>query len=223
MIDLYYWPTANGIKVPILLHELGIEYRAHLVNIRAGENRLSDFLKLNPNGRIPVIVDTEPAAGDDPIGIHESAAILIYLAEKHGRFLPRDPMGRYQILQWLFWHVGHAASSFGLYQTLHEKIADTIPSSVDALATNEVARLYRVLDEQLAKSDYVAGPYSIADMAIFPWIQAARQGQDLERFPHIARWHADVGRRPAVRKAYLDGHAIASAERSLAIVNPALV
>jgi GST-like protein len=215
LIHLYYWPTANGIKIPILLNELGVEYQPHLVNIRNGDNALPDFLALNPNGKIPLLIDH--GINGAPLVIHESAAILIHLADAAKRFLPTEPHARAATMQWLFWQVGHVAASFGLYQTFREKIRSTIPADVDALAVGEVERLYQVLEQRLASSPYLAGDYTIADIALFPWIQPARQGRDLAHYPNIRRWRAQIAQRPAVRKAYADGLAVAPNEKSLHI------
>lgn len=215
MIHLYYWPTANGIKIPILSNELGVEYQLHLVNIRNGDNALPDFLALNPNGKIPLLIDD--GVDGAPLVIHESAAILIHLADAAKRFLPAEPQARAATMHWLFWQVGHVAASFGLYQTFREKIRSPIPADVDALAVGEVERLYQVLEQRLASSAYLAGDYTIADIALFPWIQPERQGRDLAHYPNITRWRAQIAQRPAVRNAYADGLAVAPNEKSLHI------
>jgi len=152
-----------------------------------------------------------------PLVIHESAAILIHLADAAKRFLPAEPHARAATIQWLFWQVGHVAASFGLYQTFREKIRSPIPADVDALAVGEVERLYQVLEQRLASSAYLAGDYTIADIALFPWIQPERQGRDLADYPNITRWRAQITQRPAVRNAYADGLAVAPNEKSLHI------
>ena len=220
MIDLYFWPTANGLKVPILLKELGLEFTPHLINIRSGANQAEDFLRINPHARIPAIVDSAPPGAGPALTIYESGAILIYLADKYQRFLPVEPQPRYQVLQWVFWQVGHAAASLGLYQSLKEKITEPVPASVQAIAEGETVRLYQALEQQLSGREYVAGAYSIADIAIYPWIQPLRQGRDIAAYPNIARWSALVAARPAVQQAYRDGLAATPNEKSLAIALP---
>jgi len=216
MIDLYFWPTANGIKIPLLLAELDVPFEPKLLNIRNGEHRTEFFAKLNPNGLIPVLVDHQPAGGGAPLTVFESAAILLYLAEKYGRFLGRDPHSRLATIEWLFWHAAHVPSAFGQYQRFHEQIPQEVPESLKQGALNAVSRLYRVLETRLAEVDYLGGEYSIADIAMFPWLQPRRQGQDLADYPHLARWYASVRSRPAVVRTYDDARLVAPAEKSLA-------
>lgn len=216
MIDLYFWPTANGIKIPLLLEELGVAFRPFLLNIRAGEHKTEVFRQLNPNGKIPVIVDHAPANGDGPLVVFESAAILIYLAEKHGRFLAGDLKGKYAALEWLFWHSAHLIPALGQYQKFREQIPVQATDPLLQAAQDDVARVYQVLDAHLAGSEYLAGEYSIADIAIYPWIQPHRQGQSLIHYPNLARWYDSIRARPAVTRAYAQGLKDAPAEKSLA-------
>ena len=202
MIDLYYWTTPNGHKVTIFLEEAGLPYRIVPVNIGKGEQFAPDFLRIAPNNRIPAIVDTKPADGGAPIGVFESGAILQYLAERTGRFLPADVRGRVEVMQWLFWQMGGlgpmAGQNHHFVQYAPERIAYAMERYVD-----ETNRLYGVLNERLADRDFVAGDYSIADMAIYPWIVPyKKQKQALDDFPHLKRWFAAIAARPAVERAY---------------------
>jgi GST-like protein len=214
MIDLYYWPTGNGLKVGILLEELGLEYRLLPVNIREGEQRQASFQRISANGRIPAIVDHRP---DTSLSLFESGAILNYLADSAGQFLP--PAGtaeRQKVQEWLFWQVGHITPYLSQLQLFKEKAPEPIPFALDLLNA-EATRLYRVLEQRLAEVAYVAGGYSVADMAIFPWIQPQRQGQDLAHYPHIHAWRERIKARPAVQRAYARGREVAAGERSLAL------
>ncbi|MGY2377401.1 glutathione S-transferase family protein [Pseudomonas sp. SDO524_S393] len=214
MIDLYYWPTGNGLKVGILLEELGIEYRLVPVNIREGQQKHADFQRISANGRIPAIVDHR---ADTPLSLFESGAILNYLADSAGQFLP--PTGsaeRQKVQEWLFWQVGHITPYLSQLQLFKEKAPQPIPFALDLLNA-EATRLYRVLEQRLAEVPYVAGEYSVADMAIFPWIQPQRQGQELADYPHIQAWRERIKARPAVQRAYATGREVAAGERSLAL------
>ena len=216
MIDLYYWPTGNGLKIGILLEELELAYRVLPINIREGEQKQSAFQRISANGRIPAIVDHAPAGLSEPLSLFESGAILNYLADKAGRFLP--PAGsakRQSVQEWLFWQVGHITPYLSQLQVFKEKAPEPIPFALDLLNA-EATRLYRVLEARLSEVPYVAGEYSIADMAIFPWIQPLRQGQDLADFPHIHAWRERLKARPAIQRAYAKGREIAASERSLA-------
>ena len=217
MIDLYYWPTGNGLKIGILLEELELEYRLLPVNIREGEQKQAAFQRISANGRIPAIVDHAPQGLSEPLSLFESGAILNYLADKAGRFLP--PAGsveRQKVQEWLFWQVGHITPYLSQLQVFKEKAPQPIPFALDLLNA-EATRLYRVLETRLADVPYVAGEYSIADMAIFPWIQPQRQGQDLADFPHIQAWRERLKARPAIQRAYAKGRDVAANERSLAL------
>jgi GST-like protein len=199
MIDLYYWPTPNGWKITIFLEETATLYRVIPVNIGKGEQFAPAFLEISPNNRMPAIVDSDGPDGRS-ISIFESGAILVYLAEKIGRFLPREPRPRYEVLQWLMFQMGGVGPMFGQAGHFRRYAPEKIPYAIDRY-TNEAKRLCRVLDTRLADRDFVAGDYSIADMAIFPWVYAAEQTVDgLEAMPHLARWFAALRARPAVTR-----------------------
>lgn len=212
MIDLYYWPTANGLKAAILLEELGLEHRLLAVNIRAGEQQDAAFQRISANGRIPAIVDHAPAGGGGPFALFESGAILGYLADKSGRF--QDD--RYRVQEWLFWQAGHITPYLSQLQVFRERLPEPVPRALELL-DREAERLYGVLERRLGEVDYVAGAYSIADMAIFPWIQPQRQGRRLADFPRIGAWRERLKARPAVQRAYAKGRELAPTERSLAL------
>lgn len=200
MIDLYYAPTPNGWKISIMLEECGLPYALKPVNIGAGEQFAPEFLAISPNNRIPAIVDHDPVGGDEPISIFETGAILLYLAEKTGQFMPADPRGRYSVIQWLMWQMGGLGPMLG--QNGHFKLyaPEKLPYAIDRYE-RETARLYGVLDRRLGQAEYVAGAeYTIADMAIFPWILThKRQEISLVDYPHIARWYALCRARPALQ------------------------
>lgn len=202
MIDLYYWTTPNGHKVTMFLEEAGLPYRIHPVNISKGEQFAPEFLAIAPNNRIPAIVDNDPAGGGAPVSLFESGAILLYLAEKTGKFIPADLRGRADLLQWLFWQMGGlgpiAGQNHHFSQYAPEKIAYAIERYV-----KETNRLYGVLNKRLADRDFIVGDYSIADMAAYPWVVPhERQGQKLEDFPHLKRWFETIKARPATERAY---------------------
>ena len=185
MIDLYYAPTPNGWKISIMLEELGLPYKVIPVNIRAGEQFRPEFLAISPNNRIPAIVDHTPSDGGEPFSVFETGAILIYLADKTGRFLPTEMRARSGVIQWVMWQI---------------YAAEKIPYAIERYR-DEAARLYRVLDTQLGKTGaYIAGDYSIADIACFPWTMTHKaQGFTLDDYPNIKRWYADVRARPQVQ------------------------
>ncbi|WP_447649635.1 glutathione S-transferase family protein [Pseudomonas abietaniphila] len=217
MIDLYYWPTGNGLKVGILLEELEQEYRLRPINIRSGEQKQDWFQAISANGRIPAIVDHAPVADGQPLSLFESGAILNYLADKAGRFLPAQGTAeRQRVQEWLFWQVGHVTPYLSQLQLFKEKAPEPIPFALDLLGA-EAARLYGVLEKRLSEVPFVAGEYSIADMAIFPWIQPLRQGQDLAHYPNINAWRERIKARPAVQRAYEKGREVAAGEKSLAL------
>lgn len=202
MIDLYYWTTPNGHKVLIFLEEAGVPHRVVPVNISKGEQFAPDFLRIAPNNRIPAIVDTAPADGGAPISIFESGAILQYLAEKTGQFLSADVRGRVEVMQWLFWQMGGLGPMAGQNHHFVQYASQSIPYAMDRYV-NETNRLYGVLDKRLAERDYIAGDYSIADMAAYPWIVPHKhQKQNLDEFPHLKRWFGTIGARSAVKRAY---------------------
>lgn len=212
MIDVHFWPTANGLKIAILLEELELPHRLVPVNIRAGEQHAADFQSISANGRIPAIVDHQPATGEGPLALFESGAILSYLADKAGRFQGGgDP---WRVQQWLFWQVGHVTPYLSQLQVLREKAPEP-QVFAQQLLQREAERLYGVLERRLASAEYVAGDYSIADMAIFPWIQPRRQGLALADFPQLAAWRERLKARPAIQRAYARGRALAPSEASL--------
>jgi GSH-dependent disulfide-bond oxidoreductase len=202
MIDLYYWTTPNGHKVTIFLEETGLPYRIVPVNISTGEQFTPDFLKISPNNRMPAIVDHDPIVAGAPLSVFESGAILLYLAEKTGKFLPTDLRGRVEVLQWLFWQMGGLGPMAGQNHHFSHYAPEKIPYAIERYV-KETNRLYGVLDKRLADRPFIAGAYSIADMAAYPWIVPyERQGQKLSDFPHLKRWFETIADRPAVKRAY---------------------
>ena len=202
MIDLYYWTTPNGHKITIFLEEAGLDYRIIPVNISQGDQFKPDFLKISPNNRMPAIVDHAPAEPGGPISVFESGAILLYLAEKIGRFIASDLRGRVETLQWLFWQMGGLGPMAGQNHHFALYAPEKIPYAI-ARYVKETSRLYAVLDKRLAEREFVAGAYSIADMAAYPWIVPwERQGQSLDDYPHLKRWFTAIAERPAVVRAY---------------------
>ncbi len=210
MIDLYYWPTPNGHKIAIFLEETGTSYRIVPVNIGRGEQFEPEFLKISPNNRMPAIIDHQPADGGKPLSVFESGAILLYLAEKIGRFVPGDLRGRVEVLQWLFWQMGGLGPMAGQNHHFTQYAPEKLQYAIDRYV-NETARLYAVLDRRLADRAFVAGDYSIADMAAYPWIVPhKRQQQNLDDFPNLRRWFESIRSRPAVERAYEKGKAVSS-------------
>jgi GSH-dependent disulfide-bond oxidoreductase len=202
MIDLHYWTTPNGHKVTIFLEEAGLPYRILPVNISKGDQFKPDFLAISPNNRIPAIVDHEPVGGGAPISVFESGAILLYLAEKTGRFLPADPLGRVEVTQWLFWQMAGLGPMAGQNHHFSNYAPEKLPYAINRYV-NETNRLYGVLNKRLADRPFIAGTYSIADMASYPWIVPYKnQGQSLDDFPHLKRWFETIKSRPAVMRAY---------------------
>jgi GST-like protein len=200
MYELHYGPTPNGFKVTVLLEELGVPYTLVPVSIGRGEQFTPSFLRLSPNNRMPALVDTEPLGGGEPIAIFESGAILLYLAEKHGRFLPTDLRGRWEVTQWVFWQMAGLGPMSGQAFHFRNYAPEKVQYAIDRY-TNEVNRLYGVLERQLEGRPFIAGEYSVADMACFPWmLQPSGLGQDLAHFPNVARWHAAMKARPAVQR-----------------------
>jgi GSH-dependent disulfide-bond oxidoreductase len=202
MIDVYYWTTPNGHKVTIFLEETGLPYSIKPVNIGKGEQFQPEFLAISPNNRIPAIVDNDPAGGGKPISVFESGAILQYLAEKTRKFLPADLRGRTEVMQWLFWQMGGLGPMLGQNHHFRNYSNEKLTYAIERYV-KETERLYGVLDERLADREFAAGPYSIADMACYPWIVLhERQGQNLDDFPNLKRWFETIQRREAVQRAY---------------------
>jgi GST-like protein len=208
MIDLHYWPTPNGKKVTILLEEAAIPYNIVPVNIGRGDQFTPQFLKMNPNHRMPVMVDTTPAGGGEPIAIFESGAIMLYLAEKVGRFYPQDTRGKYAVTEWLIWQManqGPKLGECGHFRRLGDKQGDQ--TYAVRRFTDEANRLYGVLNNRLYESKYLAGDeYTIADMICYPWtVNWKVQGQDIEDFKYFKRWHEELAGRPAVQRGMAVG------------------
>ncbi len=200
MIELYTWPTPNGHKVHIMLEECGLPYRVIPVDIGSGEQFRSEFLAISPNNKIPAIVDPDGPDGA-PMALFESGAILLYLAGKTGRLLPPDTRGKYEVLQWLMFQMGSVGPMLGQAHHFRIYAPQKIPYAIERY-TNEAKRLYGVMNRQLAKSKYIAGPaYTIADIAIFPWLRSWKnQGIDWNDHPHLKGWFDEIGARPAVRR-----------------------
>ena len=196
MIDLHYWPTPNGKKVTILLEECGLPYRILPCDIGRGDQFEEDFLRICPNNRMPAIVDPDGPDGA-PISIFESGAILIYLAEKTGQLMPTDPRARYEVLEWLMFQMGNVGPMLGQAHHFRNYAPDKIEYAINRY-TNEGGRLYQVIDNRLADHEYLAGAYSIADIAVWPWLLGERQGQDFADYPHLSRWRDAIKARPAV-------------------------
>ncbi len=199
MIDLYFWPTPNGQKASIMLEETGLEYRVLPVDILRGEQFRPQFLKLNPNNKIPVIVDRD-GPGGRPCTVFESGAILQYLADKSGRWLPKRTRARYEVLQWLAFQVGSVGPMFGQCGHFLGYAPHRIPYAIERYR-NETLRLYGVMDRRLARHEYLAGRYSIADIATWPWVAVRWLHRiDIDEFPNVRRWYEAIERRPAVRR-----------------------
>ncbi len=202
MIDLYYWPTPNGHKITLFLEETGLPYTIHPINIGKGEQFQAEFLKIAPNNRIPAIIDRQPADGGEAISIFESGAILLYLAEKTGQFLPGGLRERVEVSQWLFWQMAGLGPMAGQNHHFNVYATEKLPYAIDRY-TRETGRLYGVLNKRLETRDYLAGDYSIADMASYPWIVShEKQNQDLDDFPHLKQWFHRIAQRPATIRAY---------------------
>lgn len=201
MIDLYYWPTPNGWKISILLEECGLPYRMVPVNIARGDQFQPEFLAISPNNRMPAIVDHDPPGGGAPVSVFESGAILVYLAEKVGRFYPTDLRARVQTLEWLMWQMGGLGPMLGQNGHFALYAPEKVPYAIERYG-REARRLYGVLDAQLGKTGaFVAGEYSIADMASFPWVRTHKaQGIALDDYPNVKRWYEAIKQRPAVRR-----------------------
>ncbi len=203
MIDLYYWPTPNGHKVTLMLEETGLPYQIQPVNIGAGDQFTPAFLAISPNNKMPALVDHQPTDGGAPQSVFESGAILLYLAEKTGRFLPADSRGRVAVLEWLFWQMAGLGPMSGQMGHFNVYAPDKIPYAIERY-NNEVRRLHGVMDKRLAQTAYLGGEaYSIADMASYPWIGAYDTlPVDFDAFSNLKRWHDAIAARPATQRAY---------------------
>ena len=198
-VDLYYWPTPNGWKISIMLEETGLPYNVLPVDIGGGDQFKPEFLRISPNNKMPAIVDPQGPGGES-ISIFESGAILIYLADKTNQFFSTEPRTRYRVLEWLMFQVGGIGPLLGQAHHFRHYAPEQIEYAVNRY-TNEARRLYNVLDTRLTDCEFVAGEYSIADIATFPWIVSyERQGQDLDQFPNVKRWFEAIESRPAVRR-----------------------
>lgn len=206
-LDVFYWPTPNGWKVTILLEELEQPYDLVPVDIRKGEQFRTDFLAISPNNKIPAIVDRAPADGGPSVALFESAAILTYLAEKHGRLYPSTLRVRHEVNQWLAWQIAALGPTAGQVHHFREYSAERVPYAIERF-TNEINRLYGVLNARLADRAFLAGDYSIADIACWPWIRLWRHhAQTLDDFPHLKRWLEALAARPAVNRGFRVGSA----------------
>ncbi len=202
MYELLYWTTPNGHKITMFLEEIGADYKVVPINIGKGDQFDPDFLKISPNNRIPALIDRKPQAADGDVTLFESGAILLYLAEKHGQFIPEDTAGRANVLQWLFWQMANLGPMGGQNHHFVTYLDYEIEYAVNRYV-NEVSRLYAVLDHQLESNEYICGEYSIADMASYPWVAPhKRQLQNIENFPNLVRWFETVRNRPATVRAY---------------------
>ncbi|MBD1878566.1 glutathione S-transferase N-terminal domain-containing protein [Coleofasciculus sp. FACHB-T130] len=202
MIDLYYWTTPNGHKITMFLEEVGLPYTLVPINIGTGDQFKPEFLKVSPNNRIPAIVDREPAEGGEPISVFESGAILLYLAEKTGKLISANIRDRAEVLQWLFWQMGGLGPMAGQNHHFTQYASEKIPYAINRYV-NETGRLYAVLNKRLSDREFIAGAYSIADIAAYPWIVPyEKQNQKIEDFPHLQRWFEAIKARPATIRAY---------------------
>ena len=202
MIDLYYWPTPNGHKITLFVEEAGLPYKLAAVNIGAGEQFRPAFLAISPNNRMPAIVDHTPIGGGEPVSVFESGAILLYLAQKTEQFIPQDVRGSVEVLEWLFWQVAGLGPMAGQNHHFSGSAPEKIPYAIERYV-KETNRLYGVLDTRLAGREFIAGAYSIADMAAYPWIVPHEaQSQNLDDFPHLKRWFDAIQCRPATVRAY---------------------
>jgi len=203
MIELYYWPTPNGHKIAIFLEEAELAYTIHPVNISAGDQFKPEFLSFSPNNRMPAVIDRDPADGGEPVTVFESGAILFYLAEKTGRFLPTDLRGRKTVMEWLFWQMGGLGPMAGQNHHFGVYAPEKIPYAINRYV-NETNRLYGVMDRRLTGRPFLAGDnYSIADMAAYPWVVPwKRQQQNLDDFTNLRRWFDSIHARPATLRAY---------------------
>ena len=202
MIDLHYWTTPNGHKITIFLEETGLPYKIFPVNIGKGEQFRREFLAISPNNRIPAMIDHDPPGDGAPITVFESGAMLLYLADKTKRFIAQDLRGRTETIQWLFWQMGNLGPMAGQNNHFSNYAVEKLAYAMNRYR-NEVNRLYALLDKRLADREFIAGAYSIADMASYPWIVPyERQGQKLEDFPNLKRWFEAIKGRPATERAY---------------------
>jgi GST-like protein len=208
MIELYYWPTPNGQKIALFLEEAALKYELKLVNIGKGDQFRPDYLAISPNNKMPAIVDRAPADGGAPISVFESGAILMYLADKTGKFIPDDTRGRVTAMEWLFWQVGGLGPMVGQRHHFERYAEEKIPYAIERYA-RETLRLVGVLDRRLAGRSFICGEaYTIADMASYPWIASHAAQEGLDSYPNVKRWHDAIAARPATKRVYARGEAI---------------
>lgn len=209
MIDFHFWPTPNGYKVSLFLEETGLPHTAKPVDIGKGEQFQPAYLAISPNGKMPAVVDRDPADGGEPVSVFESGAILLYLAGKTGAFIPRDPRARMQCIEWLFWQMAGLGPMTGQYGHFHVYAPEKIPYAMTRYRS-EAERLLGVLDKRLQRRKFIVGDeYTIADMACYPWIDPySKAPLDLSPFPHVRRWHETIARRAATRRAYESGRTL---------------
>jgi GSH-dependent disulfide-bond oxidoreductase len=201
MIDIYFWPTPNGYKITVMCEEAGLKYNIIPVNIGAGDQFKPEFLKISPNNRMPAIIDPDGPDGK-PIAIFESGAILMYLAEKTGKLMPSDTRGKYNVIQWLMFQMASVGPMLGQAHHFRVYAPEKLEYAINRY-TNEAKRIYNVIDKQLSQTPYIAGEYSIADIAIYPWLVPHNmQGQDLDDFPHLKKWYEGLRARPAVQAGF---------------------
>ncbi len=201
MIDIYFWPTPNGYKITVMCEEVGLKYNIIPVNIGAGDQFKPEFLKISPNNRMPAIIDPDGPDGK-PIAIFESGAILMYLAEKTGKLMPTDTRGKYDVIQWLMFQMASVGPMLGQAHHFRVYAPEKLEYAINRY-TNEAKRIYNVIDKQLSQSPYIAGDYSIADIAIYPWLVPHNmQGQNLDDFPHLKKWYEGMRARPAVQAGF---------------------
>jgi GST-like protein len=201
MIDIYFWPTPNGYKITVMCEEVGLKYNIIPVNIGAGDQFKPEFLQISPNNRMPAIVDHDGPDGK-PIAIFESGAILMYLAEKTGKLMPSDPRGKYNVIQWLMFQMASVGPMLGQAHHFRVYAPEKLEYAINRY-TNEAKRIYNVIDKQLSQTPYIAGDYSIADIAIYPWLVPHNmQGQNLDDFPHLKKWYEGLRARPAVQAGF---------------------
>jgi GST-like protein len=202
VIDLYYWPTPNGWKISIALEEMALPYRMIPVNLYRGEQFAPDFLAISPNNRIPALVDHEPPDAGEPLALFESGAVLLYLADKTGRFVPRDVRARFEVIQWLMWQIGGLGPMLGQHGHFLLYAPEKLDYAIERYA-NEARRLFGVLDRRLDGREHICGAYSIADMACWPWVVTYKQqGIALDVFANLRRWYDALKRRPGLRRGY---------------------
>ena len=218
MLDLHFWPTPNGKKVTILLEELGLDYNLVPCNIGRGDQFKPEFLEMNPNHRMPVLVDHDPKGGGAPISVFESGAIMMYLAEKEGRFWPQDVRGKYRVTEWVIWQMANQGPKLG--ECGHFRRAGPEAGDLSYAIqrfTDEANRLYGVMNNRLYRHNYLAGDeYTIADMISYPWtVNWQAQGQDLDEFKHFKRWYEEIGNRPAVKRGMEKGNELRTDPASL--------